>query len=41
LGNPCPLILVGLPTSIVTFGENPAEVAKLLDEDEEADENPN
>ena len=32
VGNPCPLILIGLPSSVVTFGENPAEVAKLLDE---------
>ena len=34
VGNPCPLVLIGLPTSIVTFGENPDEVAKLLDEGE-------
>ena len=34
VGNPCPLILIGIPSSVVTFGENPAEVAKLLDEDE-------
>jgi hypothetical protein len=34
VGNPCPLILIGLPSSIVTFGENAAEVAKLLDEGE-------
>ena len=32
VGNPCPLVLIGLPESIVTFGEDPAEVKKLLDE---------
>lgn len=32
VGNPCPLILIGLPASIVTFGESPSEVAKLLDQ---------
>jgi hypothetical protein len=30
VGNPCPLVLIGLPASIVTFGESPAEVDKLL-----------
>jgi hypothetical protein len=41
VGNPCPLILIGLPASIVTFGESPAEIAKLLDEgDPEADGDP-
>jgi hypothetical protein len=30
VGNPCPLVLIGLPPSIVTFGEDPAEVDKLL-----------
>lgn len=34
VGNPCPLILIGLPSSIVVFGENPAEVRKLLEEDD-------
>jgi hypothetical protein len=38
VGNPCPLILIGLPASIVTFGENPADVAKLLNEGEPPDE---
>jgi hypothetical protein len=33
-GNPCPLVLIGLPDSIVTFGEDPNEVKKLLAEDE-------
>jgi Restriction endonuclease BglII len=32
VGNPCPLVLIGLPSSIVTFGENQTEVRKLLDE---------
>jgi hypothetical protein len=32
VGNPCPLVLVGLPSSIVTFGENQTEVQRLLDE---------
>src|SRR4051812_21522637 len=35
VGNPCPLVLIGLPESIVTFGEDPAEVKKLLDEGEQ------
>jgi hypothetical protein len=30
VGNPCPLVLIGLPASIVTFGESKAEVVKLL-----------
>jgi hypothetical protein len=34
VGNPCPLILVGLPDTIVTFGESTAEVQKLLAESE-------
>ena len=32
VGNPCPLVLIGLPSSIVTFGENQTEVQKLIDE---------
>ncbi|MDD1527362.1 restriction endonuclease [Bradyrhizobium sp. WBOS7] len=32
VGNPCPLVLVGLPASIVTFGENQNEVRQLIDE---------
>jgi hypothetical protein len=35
VGNPCPLVLIGLPSSIVTFGENQAEVQRLIDEDNE------
>ena len=30
VGNPCPLVLIGMPASIVTFGENPTAVRKLL-----------
>jgi len=32
VGNPCPLVLVGLPDSLVSFGEDPLEVKKLLEE---------
>lgn len=32
VGNPCPLVLIGLPSSIVTFGEDVTEVARLLDD---------
>jgi hypothetical protein len=35
VGNPCPLVLIGLPSSIVTFGENQAEVQRLIDEGNE------
>lgn len=34
VGNPCPLVLIGLPDSLVTFGEDPLEVRKLLEEAE-------
>jgi hypothetical protein len=34
VGNPCPLVLIGLPTNIVTFGEDPAAVEDLLVEGE-------
>jgi hypothetical protein len=37
VGNPCPLILVGLPSSIVTFGEDPDDVAKLIEEGDPPD----
>jgi len=36
VGNPCPLLLVGLPSSIVTFGEPRAVVEALLEEAEES-----
>ena len=35
VGNPCPLLLIGLPASLVTFGEPTALVEKLIDEGEE------
>ena len=38
VGNPCPLVLVGLPSSIVKFGEDPDTVAELLDEVTDSDE---
>lgn len=34
VGNPCPLVLIGLPKSIITFGEDPSEIKRLLDEDD-------
>lgn len=36
VGNPCPLVLIGIPDRVVTFGEDPAVVARLLDEGAEA-----
>jgi len=36
VGNPCPLLLIGLPDSIVTFGEDPDEVRNLIDAGAEA-----
>src|SRR5262249_30131301 len=35
VGNPCPLVLIGLPPNIVTFGEAPSEVQKLIAEGEQ------
>lgn len=32
VGNPCPLLLIGIPANVVTFGEDPEEVARLIDE---------
>ena len=32
VGNPCPLLLIGLPAGLVTFGEPVAEVEKLIAE---------
>jgi hypothetical protein len=40
VGNPCPLVLIGLPASIVTFGEDPAVVEKLIDEGADVAEPP-
>ncbi len=31
VGNPCPLVLIGLPASIVTFGEDPEIVRALIE----------
>lgn len=31
VGNPCPLVLIGLPSSIVTFGEDKATIKALLE----------
>jgi hypothetical protein len=35
VGNPCPLLLVGLPSSMITFGEN-LDVAAIAEGDEDA-----
>jgi hypothetical protein len=35
VGNPCPLVLIGLPRNIVTFDEAASEVQKLLAEGEQ------
>ena len=32
VGNPCPLLLIGLPASLVTFGEPEAVVERLIEE---------
>jgi len=32
VGNPCPLLLIGLPASLVTFGETSAVVERLIEE---------
>ncbi len=34
VGNPCPLLLIGLPVSLVTFGEPTAVVEQLIEEGE-------
>jgi hypothetical protein len=34
VGNPCPLVLIGLPDTIVTFGEDPGVVRTLIREAE-------
>jgi hypothetical protein len=36
VGNPCPLVLIGLPASIVTFGEDPQAVQSLMEEGAQA-----
>jgi hypothetical protein len=35
VGNPCPLVLIGLSKNIVTFGEDPAAVKQLLQQAEQ------
>jgi hypothetical protein len=35
VGNPCPLVLIGLPPDIVMFGEKASDVQKLLAEGEQ------
>src|SRR5262245_42921552 len=35
VGNPCPLVLIGIPDSVVTFGEDPAAIRKLVEEIED------
>ena len=34
VGNPCPLVLIGIPSSVVTFGESKEVVEKLLEQGE-------
>jgi hypothetical protein len=34
VGNPCPLLLVGLPASIVTFNEGPKVLSEIMDQEE-------
>ncbi len=41
VGNPCPLVLIGLPASIVIFGENPTVVQELLEDRAGADDGEN
>lgn len=38
VGNPCPLLLIGLPDSIVTFGEGKAALAEIQAEEAEEDD---
>ena len=38
VGNPCPLVLIGLPENIVTFDEGKAALAEILNEEEAEDE---
>ncbi len=35
VGNPCPLLLIGLPAGLVTFGEPEAVVERLIVDGEE------
>lgn len=38
VGNPCPLVLIGIPDSVVTFGESPQAVRALIDEGDAEDQ---
>jgi hypothetical protein len=38
VGNPCPLVLVGMPDTIVTFNEGASALAEVLAEEEEDDD---
>ena len=40
VGNPCPLVTVGLPDSIVSFGEDAAALQPLIEAVSEADDQP-
>ena len=40
VGNPCPLLLIGLPASLVTFGESEADVERLIAEGSRSVEQP-
>jgi hypothetical protein len=40
VGNPCPLVLVGLPDNIVTFDEGPAALEEVMKDEERADADP-
>lgn len=39
VGNPCPLVLIGLPDGIVTFHEGKAALDEVLKDEEDKDEN--
>lgn len=39
VGNPCPLVLIGLPDSIVTFHEGKEALRDMEADDDEGDEN--
>ena len=34
VGNPCPLLLIGLPDTIVTFDEGPGVLAELAEDEQ-------
>lgn len=38
VGNPCPLLLIGMPASIVTFNETKAALAEMALSDGETEE---